>query len=50
MPDPAWVLNAVHAAMLSLLWVIGWGFVLRLAAMLRAFLPPGSLLLYLSTS
>ena len=38
MPGPSWLLNAVHAAMLSLLWVIGWGFILRLAAMLRTFL------------
>jgi hypothetical protein len=38
MPGPSWLLNAVHAAMLSLLWVIGWGFVLRLAVMLRTLL------------
>jgi hypothetical protein len=38
MPHPFWLLNAVHAAMLSLLWVIGWGFVLRLAVMLRTLL------------
>ena len=38
MPGPSWLLNAVHAAMLSLLWVIGWGFVLRLAVVLRRLL------------
>jgi hypothetical protein len=38
MPNPSRLLNAVHAPMLSLLWVIGWGFVLRLAAVLRNLL------------
>jgi hypothetical protein len=38
MLGPSWLLKAAHAAMLSLLWLIGWGFVLQLAAMLRRVL------------
>jgi hypothetical protein len=32
---PFWMLNAIHAAMLSLLWLFGWGLVLRVAALMR---------------